>query len=63
MNVEAIRCPLCEAPLRAQREDAWEFIRSLAAVHLRQCAKGPIGERDRATLAIRIADGSERDGV
>jgi len=54
--VELLRCPLCDAPLRAKRDDPWEVIRSLAAVHLRQCAKGPVGEREVATLAIRIAE-------
>ncbi|HSP33763.1 MAG TPA: hypothetical protein VLU46_05545 [Thermoanaerobaculia bacterium] len=54
--MEPIRCPLCDAPLRAKRGDPWEIIRSLAAVHLRQCAKGPEDDREVATLAIRIAD-------
>ncbi|HSP15733.1 MAG TPA: hypothetical protein VLV78_13390 [Thermoanaerobaculia bacterium] len=54
--MEPLRCPQCDAPLRARREDPWEIIRALAAVHLRRCPKGTRDQREIAMLAIKIAD-------
>lgn len=54
--MEPLRCPLCDAPLRAQGDDPWEFIRSVAAVHLRRCAHAPEDDHDIAMLAIQLAE-------
>lgn len=54
--MKPLRCPLCDAPLRAQNDDPWEIIRSVAAVHLRRCIHGPEDNHDVAMLAIQIAE-------
>jgi hypothetical protein len=54
--MEPLRCPLCGALLRVNRDDPWEIVRALSAVHLRRCPNGSRNQREIAMAAIRIAD-------
>jgi hypothetical protein len=54
--MDELRCPECDAPIRARRHDPWEVIRSIAASHLRRCPKGSKDRRKIGLMAISIAD-------